>query len=58
MFSHNNNKNPSGPLSDTVHRLMQGVLYFQTVTHFYSTHVNVFSFMPASNVPPSPSQSS
>ena len=34
MFPHNNNKNPSGPLSDTVHRLMQGVLYFQTVTHF------------------------
>jgi len=37
-------------LSDMVHRLMQGVLNFQAVTCFYSTHVNVFSFMPASKV--------
>jgi len=50
MFSYNNNKNPNGLLSDIIHRLMQGVLYFQTVMCFYSTHKNVLSFMPANRV--------
>jgi len=45
-----NNKNPIRLLSDIVHILMQGVPYCQTVMCFYSTHVNVFSFMPANRV--------
>ena len=50
MFSHNNNKNPNGLLSNIVPRLMQGVLYFQTLMCIYSTLVNMFSFMPVNKV--------
>jgi len=38
---------------DMVHRLYQGVVYFQNVIWLYSTHVNVISFMSKKNEQPS-----
>jgi len=38
---------------DIVHRVYQGVLYFQNVTHFHSTCTNAISFAPIRQVQPS-----
>jgi hypothetical protein len=40
-----NNRTANGVLRDVVHRIYQGVLYFQNFMRFYGTRVNVISFM-------------
>jgi hypothetical protein len=37
---------------DEVNRIYQGLLYFKNVMKFYNTHINGFTFMPATKVQP------
>jgi hypothetical protein len=49
----NLNKIVNGVPHDAVHILYKGILYFQNVTHFQRTGINVFSIMAIRKVSPS-----
>jgi hypothetical protein len=41
-----------GANCDGVNKIFQGLLYFKNVMQFYNTHINGFTFMPATKVWP------